>query len=174
MNRIELGKVYARAFKMAAIFALLIGMLVPITSVKAGSRTSYSFNFVGPNITMHEGDRIYIEGVMDIQPGSYCIVTGAGTFDTSTLKASGSGVFRHINYDGALYCVGVWKVKEFVSFDGDTLVVMAEFRRVFSPISGYPPMIVGIFPLVISSNGWILPTVFTDIVSGHVHYHAHG
>ena len=161
----------ALSIKIGAISALMIGVLALIVPVGAENVASYSFNFAGPSITKHSGPEILYPPYMDVKDGSYCIVTGAGTFNPSTLKARGGGVFRHINYDGALYCVGVWKVKEFVSFDSDTLVVMAEFRRIFSPIPGYPPMVVGIFPLVISSNGWILPTVFTEIESGQVFFH---
>ncbi len=51
MNRIELGKVRASAFKIAAIFTILIGMLAPITSVGAKGKTPVSFTFYEiPNV----------------------------------------------------------------------------------------------------------------------------
>jgi hypothetical protein len=174
MNRIKLGKMRERAFKIAAIFVIMIGMLAPLTSVGAKGGTSYSFIFVGPNVTMHEGDRIYIQGVMDIQPGSHCIVTGAGTFDPSTGAVSGGGIFMHINYDGKLYCIGTWKLTKFLTFDSGKLLVLADFKRVYSPIPGYPPMDLGELPLEISNNGWKMGPLFNVIESGHVFFHPHG
>ena len=174
MNRIELSKVSERSFKFAAIFVILIGMLAPLNTVGAKGVTTYYFKFVGPNITMHEGDRIYIPTVMDIQPGSYCIVTGGGTFNPSTGAVSGGGFFAHINYDGALYCIGTWKLTKFVSFDSGKLLVLADFKRVYSPISGYPPMDLGELPLEISNNGWKMGPLFNVILSGHVLFDPHG
>jgi hypothetical protein len=171
MSRIELGKVRERAFKIAAILAILIGMLAPITSVGARGGTLYSFKFVGPNVTTHEGDRIYIPGVMDIQPGSICIVTGGGTFDPSTGAVSGGGFFMHINYDGKLYCIGTWKITKFLTFDSGKLLVLADFKRVYSPIPGYPPMDLGELPLEISKNGWKMDALFNVILSGRVLFH---
>jgi len=142
-------------------------------------------SFVGPNVTMRAWDlpRIYVPTVMDIQPGSYMIVTGGGTFDPSTRAVSGGGTFTHYNFDGAVYCRGIWTVESFVSFDEESgrLIIAAKWKREWSPIPGFPPMVVGTLYLEISKDGWKLygdsgltNPVFNVIVSGHVHFPLHG
>jgi hypothetical protein len=118
---------------------------------------------------------------MNIQPGSYMVVTGAGTFDPSTGAASGGGAFTHYNYDGALYCKGMWKVVSFVSFDSGVLRVIANFAREHTPLPGYPKMVIGPLYLEISNNGWKMygdpgftVPIFNVIVSGQVLFHQHG
>ena len=162
-------------FKIAVISTILIGMLVPIYPVAAKDRISYSFNFVGPSVTMRAWDLppIVIPPIMDVEPGSYMIVTGAGTFDPSTGAASGGGAFTHYNYDGALYCKGIWKIESFVSFDSGLLIIIVKWTREWSPIPGYPKMVIGSGPLEINNNGWFGP-IFDEIVSGHVFFHLNG
>ena len=172
----------ALMFKIVVISAMLIGMFVPISPVGAESGKSYSFIFVGRNVTMRAWGlpRIYVPKVMDIKPGSYMILVGGGTFNPSTCAVSGGGAFAHFDPDGTLLCIGIWTVESFVSFDSGVLIITAKWTRVWSPIPEYKPMVIGTNFLEISKNGWtvwasINPDfpIFNVIVSGHVLFHQH-
>ncbi len=176
---IELGKLRTSSVKIAAISVMIAMILAaPMGAVNSSPRT---FNFVGPTVTKRSEGLfpIVVPGVMNIQPGSYAVITGAGKFDPIARTANGGGAFTHYNYDGAVYCRGIWRIKEFVSYSSGSLVVSAEFIRENTPLSGYPKGSVGTLYLEITDSGWKLYgdpgisfPIFDVIESGQVpHMH---
>jgi len=101
----------AFTFKIAAISAILIAVLVAIPLVGAQG-TSYSFTLMGPNVSMAAVD---IPGT-HVKAGDLLCMTGSGTFDTSTGAVSGGGAFTHVNFDGTVHGKGIWTVTRFLSF----------------------------------------------------------
>ncbi len=96
--------------KLAAIYAILIAVLIAVPLVRA--ETLYSFTFVGPNVAEAANT---IPGT-HVKAGDLFRLTGSGVFDTSTDTASGGGSFEHINFDGSVHARGTWTVTAFVSF----------------------------------------------------------
>ncbi len=150
--------------------------------LRTKDRALYSFNLVGQNVTKRGEEltppAIVDPGKMNIQPSSYCILTGAGTFDPSTHVACGDDAFTHINNDGAFFCYGTWKVKSFERFDSGKLVVAAEFIREYTPLPGYPKGSIGTLFLEIGNDGWkvfgdpgLSFPIFNVIESGQVYFH---
>jgi len=102
----------ALTFKITAISAILIAVFAAIPLVGAQGGTSYSFTFMGPNVSKAAAT---IPGT-HVKEGDLLRIVGAGTFDTSTGAVSGGGAYTHVNFDGTVHGRGIWTVKQFVSF----------------------------------------------------------
>jgi hypothetical protein len=126
--------------KIAAILAVLIGVLLAIPMVGGQSGTSYTFTFKCPNVSkfagcppspkqfcpmlvntdIHVGDRLSLEGTGAFTVTSTSAVGGIFT----DLEGTGGGTFTHFDSNGTVRDTGTWTVSKFEDFNGTLLDVL--------------------------------------------------
>nr|MDO8133731.1 hypothetical protein [Candidatus Njordarchaeum guaymaensis] len=163
----------ALTFKIAAISAILITVLVAIPLVgcaRAQGETSYSFTLMGPNVSEAE---YTIQGT-HVKDGDLLCIRGAGTFDTLTGAVSGGGAFTHINFDGTVHGRGIWTVTEFVSFDGELLIINIHAISTSEDAEFNLRLKISAEGVTVWGGPGYVVALFGIIVSGRTLFHPHG